>query len=65
VFGSNYATEAQEKQLIYDGAKYGTQMPPDQYGRLYKLYDVPGTGRQLRVGLDKSGEIISAYPVRI
>ena len=62
VLGSNYVTEAQVKQLIYDGAKYGTQKT-DEYGRLYKLYDVPGTNRQIRIGLSDNGNIISAYPV--
>jgi len=63
-FGSNFATEEQVKQLIHDGAKYGIQ-DIDNSGRLYKLYDVPGTGRKLRVGIDKSGRIDTAYPEKI
>jgi len=62
VLGSNYATEAQVKQLIYDGAKYGTQMGNPGY--LYKIYDVPGTTKQIRIGISDSGNIISAYPVK-
>jgi hypothetical protein len=61
VLGSNYATEAQVKQLIYDGARYGRQ-GRDQSG-LYKIYDVPGTNRQIRVGLYENGGIKTAYPV--
>jgi len=62
VLGSNYATEAQVKQLIYDGAKYGTQMGSPGY--LYKLYDVPGTSKQIRIGIYDSGKIKTAYPVK-
>jgi hypothetical protein len=61
VLGSNYATEAQVKQLIYDGAKYGTYFPGN--GRPYKIYNVPGTAEQIRIGLSSNGNIISAYPV--
>jgi len=61
VLGSNYATEAQVKQLIYDGATYGTQQGSPGY--LYKIYDVPGTTEKIRIGLSDAGKIISAYPV--
>jgi hypothetical protein len=61
VLGAAYANENAVKQLIYDGAKYGTQMGKPGY--LYKIYDVPGTTRQIRIGLYDNGKIKTAYPV--
>ena len=61
VFGSNYQNEAQVQQLIFDGAKYGTE-GKDSLGR-YRRYVVPETdGKILRVGIGENGEVISAYP---
>jgi hypothetical protein len=59
---SKYAREDEVFKLIMDGAKYGTDDGNPR--RLYKIYNVPGTTKQIQVELSDEGEIITAYPLK-
>jgi len=61
VLGSRYSSEEEVFQLIMDGAKYGTD--GGSPGNLYRIYNVPGTTKEIRIALKDDGSIITAYPV--
>ena len=62
ILGSRYSNEGEVFQLIMDGAKYGTDggVP----GKLYKIYNVPGTDKRIQIGLSDEGRIVTAYPIK-